>query len=260
MNIRHELGFNEGYFKINREERNLAAIFYHTLLQGDNLRKFLDHIKCNFPIIENEVGIYFEYAFIRDLWSSIKYGNEFKRKLILDLLQPKNRSELEKLSVLDFNNFFGAKRTLSSEYIASPANWSLRYFHKNIPDKDELLKVCKFKWCFNAKPDIVIHTTHETVICIEAKFESGEGKYPSNDFEKEIFKERGIELVGQLSIQKKLMEEILGIKTDYIFLVRKKSITETHKTWTWQEIFKNLDTTSCPLFIKEWLKRPDLNN
>ncbi len=259
MSIRHHLNYKDGYYKINREERNLAAIFYHTLLLGDNLKLFLDEIGCKFPIVEKEMGIYFEYAYIRDLWSTNTPTNEIKRKLILDLLQPNNRQELEKLSVLDFNTYFGANRTLSTEYIASPGNWSIRYFHKTITDNVEFLKVCKFKWCFNAKPDIVIHTSHDTAVCIEAKFESGEGKYPSTDIEKEIFKNRGIELVGQLSIQKKTMEELLGIQTEYIFLVQRKSINETHKAWTWKEAFAKLDTTNCPYFIKEWLKRSDIN-
>jgi hypothetical protein len=37
MNIREILHFNTPYFTINREERNLAAIFYHALLLKDNL-------------------------------------------------------------------------------------------------------------------------------------------------------------------------------------------------------------------------------
>ncbi|MBI5215593.1 MAG: hypothetical protein HY960_07545 [Ignavibacteriae bacterium] len=259
MNLRTATNFNNGYFKINREERNLAAIFYHTLLLDDNLKRFLDKIGCELPIIENEVGIYFEYAYIRDLWSNIKQGNEFKKKLILDMLRPTNREELEKKSVIEFNSYFGANRTLSADHIASPGNWSIRYYHKNIIDNSEFLKVSKFKWCFNAKPDIVIHTTHNHAVCIEAKFESGEGKYPSNDFEKAIFDNRRIEHVGQLSIQKKIMEELLGIQSKYIFLVQKKSETATHEAFTWKEVFECFDTTTCPYFIKQWLNRSDIN-
>ncbi len=255
MSLRISLDYKDGYFNINREERNLAAIFYHTLLLNNNLKTFIDLIGCKQDIVENEMGIYFEYAFIRDLWSNITQGNDFKKKLILDLLMPNNRDHLEKMSVLEFNQYFGAARTLSAEHIASPGNWSLRYYDKNIPDNEEFLKVCKFKWCFNAKPDIVINTSHDTAICIEAKLESAEGKYPANDFEKEVFNRRGLEQVGQLSIQKKIMEEILGIKTDYIFLVQKKSSNETHKAWSWKEAFEKLDMSSCPYFIKEWLKR-----
>ena len=268
-NIRNFLDFKEGYYSINREERNIAAIFYHTLLLQDNLKRFLLSIKCNFPIIEKETGIYFEYAFIRDLWSTIRKPtideeNNFKKKLILELLKPNNQFELENLSVYDFNNYFGAVRTLSSDFIASPGNWSIKYYDKNIIDNDEFLKVCKFKWSFNAKPDIVIHTSNNTAICIEAKYESGEGYYPSNKNELDIFKRRfGRDqnddriLIGQLSIQKKIMEELLGIKTQFIFLVQKKGskIDNNIVTITWSEAFESLDITDCPYFIKEWIKK-----
>ena len=262
MNLRQLLDFRDGYNTINREERNLAAIFYHTLLLGDNLKKFHENIGCKFPIIDNEMGIYFEYAYIRDLWSNIKQGNEFKRNLILDLLEPSDRQELETKSILDFNTYFGAIPKPSTTEIQSPGNWSIGYYHNTIKNNDEFLKVCKFKWSFNAKPDIVIHTSHETAICIEAKFVSGEGQYPNSEKEKEIFKARKIPMVGQLSIQNKIME-LLGISTQFVFLVQHKSHSSNDGNdileITWKETFANLDTTDCPSFIKEWLIRPDIN-
>lgn len=254
MNIRESIHFKEGYYKINREERNLAAIFYHTLLLGNNLKVFLNKIGCNYPIIENEVGIYFEYAFIRDIWNSINNGNDFKRKMILDILQPVNGKEVEQMSVYNFNKYFGAVPKPSEKEIQSPGNWSIKHYHKYIHDNDEFLKVCKFKWSFNAKPDIVIHTTHNHAICIEAKFESKEGKYPSDKLEKEIFDKRELHSVGQLSIQENIMK-LLGIETKFIFLVQNKSNLTTHLTLTWTEAFEKLDTSNCPFFIKEWLKR-----
>ena len=259
MNIRTQIGYTEGYYKINREERNLAAIFYHALLLGDNLRIFLDKIGYQFAVVDKEMGIYFEYAYIRDLWYNIKQGNDFKRKLILDLLQLKNRKELETKTILEFNQYFGDVPRASATDIQSPGNWSIPYYNENILDNDDFLKVCEFKWCFNAKPDIVIHTSNDTAVCIEAKLESKEGKYPASDKEKAIFNTRGLNHVGQLSIQKKIMEELLGIQTEYIFLVQKKSETVTHKAWTWKEVFEDLDTTHCPYFIKQWILRPEIN-
>ena len=170
MSLRISLDYKSGYFQINREERNLAAIFYHTLLLDDNLKQFVDLIGCNQKIVDNEMGIYFEYAFIRDLWSNINSGNDLKRKLILDFLKPANRQQLEEMSILEFNKHFGAVRTLSTDIIASPSNWSIKYYDETISDNNTFLEVCKFKWCFNAKPDIVINTSHDTAICIEAKF------------------------------------------------------------------------------------------
>ena len=53
---------NKPYYLINREERNLAAIFYHVLLINNNLERFITKLKIDFPIIPEEMGIYFEYA------------------------------------------------------------------------------------------------------------------------------------------------------------------------------------------------------
>ena len=54
------------------------------------------------------------------------------------------------------------------------------YLNKNIKNNDEFEAVCKFKWAFNIKPDIVIHTSLESAVCIEAKLESDESTYPKN--------------------------------------------------------------------------------
>lgn len=73
------------YFTFNREERNLAAIFYHVLLINNNLEKFLTKLKVEYPIIPEEMGIYFDYAYLRDLWFEYRHNsNDFKKKLILD--------------------------------------------------------------------------------------------------------------------------------------------------------------------------------
>jgi len=266
MNIRNYLDFKNGYYLINREERNLAAIFYTLLLQKDNLKRFLDTISCPFPINNEEMAIYFEYAFLRDLWYNIdktdldlNKKNSIKRNTIIDFLKPTNSSELSRLSILEFNKYFGAVPRPSSTDIQSPGNWSIRFYNKNIADDDEFLKICRFKWCFNAKPDIVIHTTNNTAVCIEAKFESAEGKYPSNDIEKGIFKERNKELVGQLEIQKMIMNDLLGLQTKFIFLVQKRTPSDTHDTYTWKDIFLKLDKSDCPRFVTEWINRADLN-
>jgi hypothetical protein len=264
MNLREIINFQEGYNIINREERNLAAIFYHALLVNDNLNRFLKHINCNFPVNEKELGIYFEYAYLRDLWHSIENNNSLKRKVILSLLKPKNHEFLENAPISEFNKYFGAVRkrnnklVSSNDYIESPSNWSMIYYNDTILDNEEFLKVCYFKWSFNAKPDIVIHTTHNHAICIEAKLVSGEGSYPSNNIEKDIFKKRNLKYVGQLSIQENIMEELLGIETNYIFLVRKKPSLITQKELTWKDAFGSLDTSSCPNFIKDWIERKDI--
>lgn len=121
---------------------------------------------------------------------------------------------------MEFNEYFGAVPLPSEKYIQSPGNWSISKFKDNFPDNDEFLKVCKFKWCFNVKPDIVIHTSNDHAICIEAKFESGEGIFPTKQTVKDEFNRRELKFVGQTEIQKKIMK-LLGIKSKFLFLVQK---------------------------------------
>jgi hypothetical protein len=254
MNFRDILQFNAPYYTINREERNLAAIFYHTLLIKDNLKTFITKLEIDYPLIEEEMGIYFEYSFLRDLWFSIdKSDNLVKRKIILSLLNPANTSYLQDCSIEEFNRYFGAVPTASRDYIQSPGNWSIDRYNSNISDRYEFLKVCKFKWCFNAKPDIVIHTSNNHAICIEGKYESGEGEYPSKKSEKIIFRKRGLTFVKQTEIQGKIMD-LLGIKSSFVFLVQKDMVSTSHKTLYWEEAFNLLDLSESPLFIQNWIK------
>jgi hypothetical protein len=104
---------------------------------------------------------------------------------------------------------------------------------------------------------MVIHTTNITAVCIEAKYESVEGLYPGNEMEKRIFQGRGLKLVGQLSIQKKIMEELLGIRTEFRYLVQKVPTDNNGEIINWKEAFSGLDISTCPYFIKEWIKRFD---
>jgi hypothetical protein len=266
LNIRKSSGIDVSYFKINREERNLCAILFHTLLISDNLKLFLNKIDCYFPIIDSEKSIYLEYAFIRDIWENIRIeygiteGNNIKKKIILDALNLSNTSDLKKMSISNFNEFFvqSMTRKPSSDEIESPGNWSVVKFDGNVQDNAEFLNICKFKWSFNAKPDIVINTSNNQAICIEGKFKSGEGIYPTNSTEKEIFHRRNLAFVGQLAIQPVIMN-LLNIEAKYILLTNNKIYSNTHVSYTWKEIFNELDISQCPAFIKEWINRDDIN-
>lgn len=254
------MNFDAPYYTINREERNLAAIFYHALLINNNLKNILD--KLSIQYVEEELAVYFEYSFLRDLWFSIdKADNQTKRKTILSLLEPENRAYLENCSVYDFNIWFGAVPVPSRDYIQSPGNWSVDKYRHNIHDNEEFMKVCKFKWCFNAKPDIVIHTSNNHAVCIEGKFESGEGTYPSKESEKTEFNTRGLPNVKQTEIQKKIME-LLGIEASFIFLVKSDIYSTSHKIIHWADAFDMLDMSGSPQFIQKWvqsLKKPKVN-
>ena len=250
-NIRSFLSWNKNYAAINREERNLAAVLYHVLLLKDNLNSFLEYIECPFKVDPLEMGMYFEYAFIRDLWFQI-HDNEKRRELILTLLKPRNESELTTLSTFEFNKFFGAVPQPSAKYIQSPGNWSLTKYHNTITVNDEFLKVCRFKWSFNAKPDIVIHSSRGEAVCIEAKLESMEGRYPQKPSEVAIFKARGVNSVGQTELQEYLMRTLLGINTQFVFLVNKANHhSSSHQVIHWKDMFRILDISGIPSFMHE---------
>jgi hypothetical protein len=159
------------------------------------------------------------------------------------------------MSTLEFNTFFGAVPKASHKFIQSPGNWSIGRFKENISDKCEFLKVCKFKWSFKAKPDIVIHTSHDTAVCIEAKYMSGEGHYPTTPSEIREFKRRELPFVSQTSLQEYMMVELLGIETQFVFLVQKPSLKpKTHNILLWKDAFACLNTENCPPFVKKWIE------
>lgn len=260
-----ELAENKSYFEINREERNFAALFYHLLLQRDNLEIFINKIKAfgEESILEDckkEYAVYYEYAFIRDLWSSLDESmNMKKRGYILNFLgvSVEEYPDLfDNSKIAYFNAFFGASRAMSKKIIVSPANWSSSAFNKNM-SKELFAKACELKWCFNAKPDIVIHTSKNSAICIEAKLESGQGNYKASA--NGLFHQ-----CGQLEIQRKLMSEILGLNCEYLIITKNKPKYSTKyfsadngtktdtKLITWKFVFElfrdHIDTT----FLNDW--------
>ena len=254
QNIRKFAEITENYSKFNCEERNYAAILYHLFLQPGNLDRFLKLIGSKAEVVREEFGIYFEYSYLRDLWSKLE-DNDKKRELIRTFLLLRSAGQIFSKTIYEFNSYFGAVREPSRDYIQSPGTWSLKRYAPNIKDNEDLLNICKFKWSFNAKPDIVINTSRDTAICIEAKSESGEGFYPQKSDEVAIFKERGISRVGQTELQKYFMEHLLGIETDFVFLVKKGvPASSSHKVITWEKLFSCLDLDGAPQFIFEMIE------
>lgn len=253
MNIREIAKLSPNYFEINREERNYAAILFAALCRPNNAEHFLK--LCG---IENHIGhdfgIYFEYSYIRDLWNKIT-NEETKREIIRQHLRINGISEILRLPPKEINQKFGVSGEASNEFVQYPGNWTLVKYNKNFADNDDFLNICRFKWSFNIKPDIVIHLDKNRAICIEAKYESGEGKYPADKNEKSIFSERGLDRVGQTELQTYMMNKLLGITTEFIFLVFKKAKSETHRVLTWAEVFNNLSMDEMPNFAIQMAKR-----
>jgi len=252
MDIREISKIDKNYYKINREERNYAAIFFAALCKPNNSKLFLNY--CGLDYKENkDFGIYFEYAYLRDLWYNLK-NEDTKREIIRQFLPINGIDDILKTPTKEINKKFGVAGEPSSEFIQFPGKWAITKYNNNYPDNDDFYKICKFKWSFNIKPDIVIHLDKDHAICIEAKYESGEGSYPSSEVEKSIFNKRGLKYVGQMELQKYMMEDLLGIKSDFMFLVYKKENSNTHKIISWKEAFGSIDMSEMPEFAIEMTK------
>lgn len=246
---------NISYTLLNREERNLAAIFYHCLNLGDNLNRLFEHLSSPFPFDNEQYGIYFEYAYLRDLWESVGLkdpANDQKRGFILACLPEVAEFDLANASIEAFNTFFGVAGTPSKQYIQSPSNWSISKYHPSLKATPEaLLAVSKFKWCFNAKPDIVIHTDLNHALVIEAKDVSAEGTYPGSDADKRVFREAGLEPnVKQTDIQKHIMA-LLGVEMKgYLLSTRVIEPVNGYTNITWRQAFDAMDTSNLPAYMK----------
>lgn len=256
MNIREITKLAPNYCEINREERNYAAIFFAALCKPGNSERFLNYCGYN-ETISPDFGIFFEYSYLRDLWYNISDEN-IKKEIIRHHLKITNIDDILALPTIEINLKFGVGGEPSEKFIQYPGKWAIVKYSKNFTNPDDFLKICKFKWSFNIKPDIVIHLDKDRAICIEAKYESGEGSYPASDIEKAIFKEKGLLYVGQMKLQEYMMNTLLGLETKFIRLDSKKNKSETHQSLTWSEAFGLLDMSEMPPFANVMAKNTSI--
>lgn len=259
MDIRQIVSMNPNYFEINREERNYTAIFFAALCKKNNIERFLRFFGFDGEI-SPDFGIYFEYAYLRDLWNKIPVdNNEIRKEIIRKKLQISGIDDILNHSIIEINKIFGVGGKVSSEFIQYPGKWAVVKYDGNFPDNNDFQKICRFKWSFNIKPDIVIHLNKNRAICIEAKYESVEGTYPATDHEREIFKNRHLDPVHQIELQEYMMEDLLGVKTDFILLQSKKEKGKTYKIISWAEAFASIDMSELPMFAIEMTRKISKN-
>ena len=78
------------------------------------------------------------------------------------------------------------------------------------------------------------------------------GGMPQKADEKKIFNQRDIKRIGQTELQKYFMEDLLGVRTHFVFLVRKGvPSSNSHKIITWKQVFDCFDLGDSPRFILE---------
>jgi hypothetical protein len=271
-----------------REERNFAAILYAQLLRPEGLQHFLGRLKGIGPIEQPErAEVFFEYAHARDLWH--RFGKQFGgkdpaakrrrdegyRQAILALIEapPGLRNALTGRSIAKFNKFFLGRRRASEREIQMPNQWDERLMGKwariarkcrwyTDTDTDEARefakRICRLKWAFNAKADLVIHLPDNKAVCVEIKVASGESVYRAGPG-KNSFK------LTQTKLQRYVLEELLGYETRFVLLTPSEVKPRRHKCdlkepqrLTWSEVLKGLPDHDDELPFVERMLRLDV--
>ena len=156
--------------------------------------------------------------------------------------------------------------SVSKKLVESPSNWNVAALNKLSLDyeKEVFTALCKFKWAFNIKPDVVIHADGIGTLCVEAKLESRVSSYPNNPTEIAIFDERfgkGKGRVNQLELQRFMFEEILEFENVTTALVHKglkgaaRSLDTAVVVKTWGDVLTSLKKTVLPPHMRGSVER-----
>jgi len=164
--------------------------------------------------------------------------------------------------------------------IVYPGRWSVDALNQLRLDKETFRELCKLKWAFNIKPDLVILLSDGEPICIEAKLESREGSYPAAAPEQRIFDDRfgpQQRRVGQFELQRFMFEQLLGAPCQQLVIGRppdeaaskaterpsslrafeQMDVTEPPPFITWREVFDRLDLAGSLYHVRQLIFEND---
>jgi hypothetical protein len=265
------------FFELVREERLFCATLFHLLLQrGNNLTRFIRLLNEKLPLTEQldltmaeEAELYVEFTFLRDSWFALGRNNAKKRHLLGTLLQriPSLGSMSAQLpkAYSDLNAWFmGHRGARIKDDIVLPGQWSVSTLFENFKSEPDVFRdLCRFKWSFNIKPDLVIFLPDAKPICIEAKLESREGSYPATAMECAQFDElfgKHQRRVGQFELQQFMFGTLLQRPSIPVVVAKSgRPIPTTHDspdppTLSWHEVFAVLDTGGSLGFVERLIR------
>ncbi len=261
-----------GFYRFVREERHFCTILVQLLLaKNGNLGAFLKLANTKLdgaPLTTRgarRAEIYTEFSMLRDDWNALGRDNDAKRARIKRLLKRAGMgSHVGALpeGVPELNEFFmGPRGARIVRDIAYPGSWSVSTLAERFRDKPEAFHdLCRFKWAFNIKPDIVIVVPGSSPLSIEAKLESREGQYPASSVDRAVFdtmfgKKKG--RVQQVELQRFMFKKLLGVSCEFLTLgVRRvTSADDPDQTpiLTWREAFAALDLTGSLDYVKRFV-------
>ncbi len=261
------LASEKRYYTFVREERLFCALLAHLLLQkGNNLATFIELVNAKLPAPARlpvtgleRAEVYLEFAYLRDYWNSLEQDNVRKRDFIFKLLSQivslaEYQSSYFPSTIPEFNAFFMGDRGRAIENdVVYPGQWSVAALAKRVLGNEQFKDVCRFKWSFNIKPDVIILIPGSSPLCVEAKLESREGRYPSNYREAKIFDERfGSEQgrVRQIELQEFMFGKLLRSPCQQIVIGRDGGGYQGMPFLSWLEVFQRLDKTGSLPFVE----------
>ncbi len=260
------------YYQFVREERLFCAALAHLLMQrGPNLTTFLQLVNAKSPADSqlpltglDEAEVYVEFAFLRDYWHGLARDNDAKRRFIFDLLSRVDGlrhydNDSFPSEIDEFNGtFMGAAGRRIRNDIVSPGRWSVTGLFEHVGARpDEFRDFCRFKWSFNIKPDVVVLLPGSKPLCIEAKFESKEGRYPTTSsdcvaFDAAFGEEQG--RVGQIELQQFMFATLLDAPCQSVFIGLSTPSEPDAIFLGWEEVFKQLDLTSSIGYVRKLIE------
>lgn len=301
-------GSSSAFYTFAREERQLCAMLAHLLMQrGSNLQAFLTLFERQLATenLEPYAGeravqvesaqVYVEFAFLRDRWNQfdadpaydLATRNKAKREFLfemlmrVDTLRPLELRNAMPAEVDEFNACFMGPAGLRVKHdIASPALWNVVALYKlagldrGVTEERKWVfrDLCKFKWAFRIKPDLVIVFPGLEPICVEGKLESGEGRYPTKPAETKLFdyvftgQDRR---VRQVELQDFMFRVLLGCGSRLLFIAQKEGqvtipgpegATVNVPQLRWDRVFEALDHADSIPFVRSFISENRLIN
>lgn len=191
---------NNPYFQVNREERHFGFLFGSAIIHNqDFAQKVFDRYNSIFgsDLDAKSFDIYFEVAALRDYWHALGKTDEDyekthpKRRIVLNTIL--ERMDYDPAIINQFGVFW-TNGNIGSGKLWCPSEWNIHEL-KEIPSSGKNL--VSVRWCFNAKPDILI-VSHKSAVFIKVKIESAGGR--SNSGYDQLKTQKQISYLMQLLI------------------------------------------------------------
>ena len=219
------------YFEVNREERHFGFLLFSEILNNDEFRnRFFCSVnekkKCN--LNPDSFEVYSEVAALRDYWfnlgDSIKYDESTHQKrfeVLTQILSSIGYSDLD----IETNDVFWTTKNPETRKLWCPSSWNIKEIEALKRKGKDLAPI---RWCFNAKPDLMIDSP-DCCVFIELKVESGIGRnqfgYDQKDTQEKI---------------SKMMKQLIPLYSNSQFFNTSLEL-ETKDGITWREVIEILN-------------------